>query len=43
LLRVKAAVSAALKNSVPHSTGVRLFKTDVAAIRAALKKVEEGE
>jgi len=42
LLRVKEAVAAALKNSVPHSTGIRLFKADVAAIRAALKKREEG-
>jgi len=42
LLRVRDAVTAALKNGVPHSTGIRLFKADVAAIRAALKKVEEG-
>jgi len=41
LLRVRDAVAAALKNGVPHSTGVRIFAGDVDAIRDALKKVEE--
>jgi len=40
LREVVQAVVTARKNSVAHSTGIRIFKADVDKIDAALKKLE---